>query len=138
MALPKRDKKAGDEPKVGIFWLFKGKLIIDSTPLSDAEPYGDSLGHAIGHIDHWAVLQKRAAVPSEVEYEEPPRGRVVYDKREARFHLLADRCILAHKDLIEKIKHELNLPENTKLGTDLQYRCPKCLYGEGTEEDWDF
>jgi hypothetical protein len=27
------------EPCVGIFWLFAGKLIIDSTPLSKAESY---------------------------------------------------------------------------------------------------
>jgi hypothetical protein len=33
-------------------------------------------------------------VPPEVEYEEPPRGRVGYDKREERYWLRADRCIL--------------------------------------------
>ena len=27
-------------PEVGIFWLINGKLLIDSTPLSESEPYG--------------------------------------------------------------------------------------------------
>jgi hypothetical protein len=30
-------------PHVGIFWLLHGKLVIDSTPLNKAEPYGDHL-----------------------------------------------------------------------------------------------
>jgi hypothetical protein len=34
----KRRKKP---PYVGIFWLVDGKLVVDSVPLSEAEPYGD-------------------------------------------------------------------------------------------------
>jgi hypothetical protein len=30
------------EPRVGIFRLFNGKLIVDSTPISDAEPFWQS------------------------------------------------------------------------------------------------
>jgi hypothetical protein len=37
--------KEQQEPHVGIFWLVKGKLIIDATPVSKAEPYGDHVGH---------------------------------------------------------------------------------------------
>lgn len=123
------------EPRVGIFWLYNGQLIIDSTPVSQAEPYADSLGHATGHIDHWALLQQSGAVPSEVEYEQHPRGRVVYDKRQETFHLLADKCILDRRDLITKIKYELHLPKGTKLGTDAHYRCYRCL--NGADDEWD-
>ena len=31
------------EPRVGIFWLVDGEPLIDSTSLSEAEPYGDHL-----------------------------------------------------------------------------------------------
>jgi hypothetical protein len=136
--MPKQNKQPEMEPRVGIFWLFDGTLIIDSTPLSKAEPYGDSLGHATGHIDHWALLQQSGAVPSEVEYEEPPRGRVVYDKREAQFYLLADECILGRPEVVQKIMQALHLPKNAQLGTDAHYRCFKCVHGEGNEDDWDF
>ena len=81
------------EPSVGIFWLFRDRLILDATPISKAEAYGTALTHPTGHIDYWARLQQTGAVPAEVEYEEPPRGRVVYDGRERCFHLLADKCI---------------------------------------------
>jgi hypothetical protein len=33
------------EPSVGIFWVFGGKLVIDSVPLGEAEPYGVHLTH---------------------------------------------------------------------------------------------
>jgi hypothetical protein len=64
------------QPRVGIFWLFKGRLILDSTPVSQGEAYGGNVGHATAHIDYWSRLQERGEVPREVEYEEFPRGRV--------------------------------------------------------------
>jgi hypothetical protein len=120
------DKKP-HEPHVGIFWLVKGKLIIDTTPISKAEPYGDHLGHAASHVDYWAELQRKRLVPPEVEYEEPPRGRVGYDKREERFWLRADRCILRTPKLVSKILKQLHLPADTTIETDPHYRCAQCL-----------
>ena len=52
------------QPRVGIFWLYNGKLVTDSTPLSEAEPYCDFLAHAKGHIDYWTELQERGAIPT--------------------------------------------------------------------------
>jgi hypothetical protein len=43
--------KSGPEPHVGIFWLLDGTLLTDSTPLDQAEPYGDHLTHPRSHID---------------------------------------------------------------------------------------
>jgi hypothetical protein len=120
---------ATPEPHVGIFWLLDGKLIIDDTPLSMAEPYGTALTHPASHIDHWMRLQHTGAVPADVEYEEPPRGRVVFDRRDQRFHLMADKCILGRRDVIEQIKAVMNLPQGkTSEGRDEHYRCFDCLY----------
>jgi hypothetical protein len=121
------DKKP-HEPHVGIFWLFNGKLIIDTTPLSKAEAYGDHLGHPTSHIDYWTKLQGEGVVPPEVEYEEPPRGRVGYDNREERFWLRADRCILKKKALVIRIMKAMNLPSGkTQTEKDDHYQCEVCL-----------
>jgi hypothetical protein len=128
MAMQKRDKTSEVEAKVGIFWWFQNKLILDSTPLSKAEPYGDALTHATGHIDHWAELQKRGVVPLEAEYEEPPRGRVGYDKREERFFLRADKCIIDRKAVVEDLMTKFSLPpDKTSVGRDDHYSCAVCL-----------
>jgi hypothetical protein len=116
------------EPHVGIFWVVNAKPIIDSTPLGEAEPYGDHLTHAPSHIDVWTLFQRNGIAPLNMEYEEAPRGRVMYDTKTRRFTLLADRCILKRKDLVGKIMSAMNLTgKNIDKGTDSHYRCADCL-----------
>jgi len=95
-------KKSDQAQYVGIFWLVNGKLVIDSTPLNKAEPYGDHRDHPRSHIDVWEQFQRLGKAPRESEYEEFPRGRVIYDSASGTFTLFADRCILERKDRIKK------------------------------------
>jgi len=120
-----------ESPHVGIFWLIKGKLIIDSASLSDAEDYGHFRIHPRSHEKVWSELQKRGDVPSDVEYEEAPRGRVMYDTKTQRFTLLADRCILREKKVMGKIRQLMHLPKNTTIGGDSHYQCSLCLHKTG-------
>ena len=115
------------EPRVGIFWLYGGKLIIDSTPLSEAEPDFGKLGHATGHKDYWTALQERGALPIEVEYDESPRGRVGYNVKKMAFFMLADQCIIDDAWTVQMIIAALHLPEDTEPLPDSHYRCAKCL-----------
>jgi hypothetical protein len=128
--------KSGHEPHVGIFWLLDGTLLIDSTPLDQAEPYGDHLTHPRSHIDVWDGWQKLGKVPVDVPYEEPPRGRVVFNRKTSQSVLLADKCILERKSIVAEIMKALVLPKAVTLGSDSHYRCSKCLYGSDTEQDW--
>jgi len=128
-----KNAKPVAEPRLGIFWLVNGKLLIDSAPLSKCEQYGDHLNYPGSHIDVWERWRRTAKVPPESEYEEFPRGRVAYHAKPEHFTLFADKCILKHKDLITAIKSELRLPKKTALGTDPHYRCFQCLHG--TEDD---
>lgn len=118
------------EPHVGIFWIVQRKSLIDSTPLSEAEPYGDFLTHPRGHAEVWETYQQTGVVPSDMEYEECPRGRATYNTKTRRFMLLADRCILKDKILVRTIVRALHLPRNTELSADSHYQCPGCLKGE--------
>jgi hypothetical protein len=128
-------KEPSGEPRVGIFWVLDGKLLIDSTPLSGAEPYGDFKVHPGDHCSVWPRFQQTGAVPAEMEYEEAPRGRVMYNTKLGQYTLLADRCILRRTELVSRIKSELRLPANTTVGTDSHYRCFSCLYGRDDDED---
>jgi len=115
--------------KVGVFWLVDDVLLVHTTPLGKAEAYGDFLIHSDGHDKVWEKYQENGVVPGELEYDEPPRGRVMYDTKTCRFTLLADRCILRRNDLAEKIKKEMHLPNAIKVGSDPHYRCSACLVG---------
>jgi hypothetical protein len=125
------------EPCVGIFWLLDGEPIIDATPLSKAEPYFTALTHPTAHIDYWALLQHNGTVPAEVEYERPPRGRVVFDQREQRFRLYADKCILCQRKVVRKIMDAMHLPPGkTSEGRDSHYRCFNCLNPAVDDDDF--
>ena len=77
----------------------------------------------------WEQYQRNGTVPQEMEYEESPRGRVMYNARTRQFTILADQCILKRKRWIKSIKKEMRLPLDTKIDGDSHYRCPACLYG---------
>jgi hypothetical protein len=132
------------EPRVGIFWLLGNRLILNSSSLSEAEAYGDCLTHRNSHIDYWTEQQRLGAISHEIEYEEPPRGRVLYHTKERKFYILADRCILDNKGTVSRIARELNLPpEGTAPARrDPHYKCPNCMktkkQREQEEADWDF
>jgi len=114
-------------PQVGIIYLVGAKLLIDSTPLTNAGRYGDSATHERGHISYWAELVRGGKVPN-VEYEEFPRGRVSYNMKTLKFTLLADKCILSKKNIVRNILLQMNLPvRGTKVNTDSHYRCFRCL-----------
>ncbi len=122
---------------VGIFWLIDERLILDTTLLSEAEPYGDCLTHGNSHIDFWTEQQNLGMVPSEIEYEEYPRGRVVLNTKAREFYLLADRCILKDRATVNRIKKAMHLPPKTTIDTDPHYRCAKCLRGQNPIDDAD-
>jgi len=90
---------------VGPFWVVESDgqaaIIALAVPLERADVYGDMLTVDIGHLDYWSGLARRgtralraAGLPTSPiwsEYEEWPRGRVLYDRVERRFVIRADR-----------------------------------------------
>ncbi len=92
---------APTQPAVGIFWRVAGVLVVDRSTLDNAEPYGDCITHAAGHYDRWQEWQALggagralAGYPDHIastEYDEWPRGRIVYETPARRLVLYADR-----------------------------------------------
>jgi len=124
------------EPMVGIFWLIGNRLILHGTPISAAESYGDCLGHSKSHIDYWTEHQRLGDLPRDTEYEEHPRGRVVYNTDTGRYSFCADRCILRKKSIVKRIIKAMHLPiESTAVLTDSHYRCFRCLSAQITIDE---
>jgi len=115
------------ESRVGILWLVEKRLIIDTTPLSEAGKYGDFMIHDGDHITVWTEMEKRGEVPQDSAYEEHPRGRVNFNTKTKQFTLFADACILRRKSVVTKLLCLMHLPPDTHLSTDEHYRCYRCL-----------
>jgi hypothetical protein len=92
-------------PSVGIFWKIDEVLLIDRSPLAQAELYADCLTHPDDHYELWegwrglgAQKLRTLGYPTIImttEYEDWPRGRVVYDIPHALFVIYADRRLHA-------------------------------------------
>lgn len=92
-------------PSVGVFWRVGEILLVDTSTLGEAEPYGDCLTHRAGHYELWEKWQAIGAAglrtrgyPTKIaasEYDAWPRGRVVYEAKDDRFVIYADRRLQA-------------------------------------------
>ena len=95
-------------PSVGIFWFVADaaggtRLLALGRALADAEPYGDCLTLPDGHAHAWGAWRDGSLPPpapglhpviDATEYDEWPRGRVVFDTNDRRFVVYADRQLL--------------------------------------------
>jgi hypothetical protein len=110
-------------PHVGIFWCIETSgtgpmLLVDSVPVEQAETYGDFQDHG-GHYKFWTAMARLSApelrkrnlpdVAKWSEYEEWPRGRVVYHVPSCRFILYADRK-LRTTTMVKRIVERFALP----------------------------
>ena len=118
-------------PSVGIFWRVGDTLVIDRSTLEEAEPYGDCITHAAGHYERWQEWQALGAArlaargyPGQIistEYDEWPRGRIVYETPARRFVLYADKR-LQKPGIIEALKTVFGLnAAEVVVKSDLHY-----------------
>jgi hypothetical protein len=126
---------------VGIFWALQPRqsatiLIDHRCPLDIAEPYGDMLTCPHGHYDLWERWRKNAgeipvaarALVVGSEYEDWPRGRIVFDTISKRFTCYADSNILHRANLLAIIYSRFRLPAaRTEMKWDSHYRSTMLL-----------
>ena len=124
-------------PCVAIFWGIRDKenrtvLLLDKTTIDRGEIYGEFVTHPTGHYEFWDGLSKLGASvlidrglptsPAWHEYEDFPRGRVVYRPRDKRFVIYADRRLQTQK-FIEQLVTALCIPDGSYVvRSDPHYR----------------
>lgn len=124
---------------VGFFWIVEDRSGVDLVigevmPLQNAEIYGDTLTNPNGHYDFWEKMkasktnsQDNKFINEKVlqsEYEDWPRGRVVFHIKSQRFTLLADQRLHTVQRL-ELLRKTFNLPsEYTDYRRDGHYKQP--------------
>lgn len=116
-------KSPQQTPCVGIFWFVMREsgpeLLSCKTPWPEAEDYGDFKTEATAHYDFWPRLRKTLKLMG--EYEDWPRGRVVYHVRDAVFTAYIDRQLAgnAFRTAIREVFHLP--PERTRFAFDAHY-----------------
>lgn len=90
-----------DKVKVAIFWLYQGRVlgVLEARAVSEADSLG-LLDCSAQHVSSWADAISAAglsSVLSEIEYDDIPRGRILYDCRRGRHIAYSDSKALSQK-----------------------------------------
>lgn len=124
-----------DNSHLGVYWILRAptgslRLLVHACALADAEEYGDCLTCPDAHIDVWVQWQ-RGQVPEkdllylirDFEYEDWPRGRIVYDRAAEHFVVYIDPQLVRYPAMREAVIHRFGLLESRWIiRTDLHYR----------------
>jgi hypothetical protein len=105
---------------VGPYWFVQDSsgsigLIAHRCALAEAEKYGDYLTCPHGHYDLWeswrtgAAPEGMTAIVRDAEYEEWPRGRVVFNFVQRRFTIHGDRQVFEH-ELQNRVMEYFGIP----------------------------
>jgi len=103
-------EKVASTPEVGIFWIDgSGAMFADSVPLPDAEDTGGFRDYGSSHYAMWAKAVRSNPKWKGLEYEQIPRGRVVYkkDPKKPEFIVYMAKVSVKHKS---KVIRRFNLP----------------------------
>lgn len=117
-------------PQVGIIYVVKNRIFIDSTPVDSSllliNKGKDFINHKNDHFSYWKTILTVDHTLRNFDYADFPRGRVIYDIKSEKFLLYLDKCIMSKKLMINKIISLMNLPISTIISTDEHYQCSKC------------
>lgn len=83
-------KDVPEEGKVGIFWWHRSRLLAVAVPLADADETKWIIDSPVNHVHYWPWLQRLHPGLRHLEYEEVPRGRVVFSKETKMFCVYMD------------------------------------------------
>ena len=128
-----------ETPHVGIFWLVQmsngeTRLLTANCSLDQAEPYGDCLTFGSGHYETWAHWRRDRTVDPDMralvqsyEYEDWPRGRIVFGRSRDLFIIYADHQLLTPAT-ITRIETQFHLPgERIQVQSDVHYQSKETL-----------
>lgn len=81
--------------KIGIFWYFKNRVIGIAHHFNQSDQ--DSIGlidSTYTHVEYWETLKHSFPNLQEFEYEEIPRGRVIYNAKKQKAYVYMDAKLL--------------------------------------------
>ena len=89
--------------KIGIFWFYKNQVlgISHEFDLNNSDSLG-MIDSIYNHVSYWDELQNEFSELREIEYEDIPRGRVIFDKNKNKLIIYLDKKLLI-KSKVSKI-----------------------------------
>ncbi len=115
--------------KIGVFWLFDGQVFGETTELTEAQQ--SIPGLLDSDATHVAVWEKHSnfkdskPILAHFEYQDIPRGRVLYHLSKRRFLVYLDKTLMNKKDKNAIANYFGFTPQQADWKSDLHYTTDK-------------
>jgi len=96
--------------KVGIFWVYNGRVLAFPVSLKDAYRCGSFFDSPENHVDVWSRILSQRPELDGMEYFAFPRGRVVFNENEQCFTVYLDKVLMI-PSVQKRIRAAFGLPE---------------------------
>jgi hypothetical protein len=109
------------EPEVGMFWVYQGKVYGHSKTLLEADTRGLFKYDVSTHCLNWDSMKSRnPELPQDKEFNEVPRGRVVYNVATWTYHIIANLEMISNPEIVENLKKFFLFREDTKVVLEVE------------------
>jgi len=118
-----QDKLVSNKMKMGIFWFYNRQVlgIAHDINLNDIDSLG-LVDSPFTHVDYWQKIKSTRSELHDVEYEDIPRGRIVYNHHRHDLIIYLDETLL-NKLIVNQIVEFFQLqPVTIKISKDLHYQ----------------
>ena len=108
--------------KIGIFWIYKNEIFTKKEELKDIVLVNGFKDSNLSHYKVWEEIKSKHKDFYLYEYEDIPRGRVVYDNMNELFLIYCNKDILSNKKDRELILKDFEINSRYKFIYDEHYR----------------
>jgi hypothetical protein len=108
---------------LAVFWYINGNFYgAENTLKGDSvDSFGDFLQLDVDHFQIWPKYRRLAGLDRNVEYDEYPRGRIMFNSKIHKFVVIGTASLTMNPDLQDKILSYYGLPNTTIFETDEHY-----------------
>lgn len=121
-------RKGPAPPKIGIFWHYRGALLVYSRAVSEVAESAGFIDVDMSHYAYWRTFQIADPELEILEYEEVPRGRVLYDAGKKLYKVYSSTRLIENQTIRELVLKTFCLPASgTVFESDLHYEPPESI-----------
>jgi len=111
---------------IGVFWIFEKQLFVELQLLDDIQSINGFKDSDLSHYHVWKKVKKLHSKFYILEYEDVPRGRIVFDISNNQFIVYCNKDILLEEISKKLILNKFELSkQNTLFKVDEHYEISK-------------
>jgi hypothetical protein len=112
-------------PQLGIFWLYRHRIIAFTVPVDAVTEVGGSKDASLAHSDLWDQVVKQQPKLAGKEYWSVPRGRVLFQIPKRTYIIYSSTSLASDQSVIGKIVRRFGLSGlDVQVGSDRHYDPP--------------